>query len=411
MKNKNLYKAIKITLIVLVVILIILSFLIGKNVMDKTSDTPRYSTIESMPNIETLINQMYGKFIKVEDSKDEKYYKDIYVKLSYGLYENEVPKKDFYNALIENVAQMMNYENVRIIDEDRKIELKVICDKENQALIGSYINGDTNFYGHYESQKALANYKKTEITKLNIESAEIITLIQNDWNKDKLSIGKQANQVDEYIEYPEYGINIYEIDEKVFNLIFDTRYKQTVVNGIKVGETLENVIKILGAPTFGSLDDEYIGYKGEKVYVFFNNKQISIYPTENKDSDLSQLVAQYESDGSIKKLVSRATDAWENYEEYYYDEYTVNLTYPLEGIKIQFGITENHGIIIYNNYAGKIFNNYTQEELAKMEIEIPSYIYFVQEDSVNEYEKDRYNFIRSTGEEGDYEEDEEWKYI
>ena len=411
MKNKNLYKAIKITLIVLVVILIILSFLIGKNVMDKTSDTPRYSTIESMPNIETLINQMHGKFIKVEDSKDEKYYKDIYVKLSYGLYENEVPKKDFYNALIENVAQMMNYENVRIIDEDRKIELKVICDKENQALIGSYINGDTNFYGHYESQKALANYKKTEITKLNIESAEIITLIQNDWSKDKLSIGKQANQVDEYIEYPEYGINIYEIDEKVFNLIFDTRYKQTVVNGIKVGETLENVIKILGAPTFGSLDDEYIGYKGEKVYVFFNNKQISIYPTENKDSDLSQLVAQYESDGSIKKLVSRATDAWENYEEYYYDEYTVNLTYPLEGIKIQFGITENHGIIIYNNYAGKIFNNYTQEELAKMEIEIPSYIYFVQEDSVNEYEKDRYNFIRSTGEEGDYEEDEEWKYI
>lgn len=411
MKNKNLYKAIKITLIVLVVILIILSFLIGKNVMDKTSDTPRYSTIESMPNIETLINQMHGKFIKVEDSKDEKYYKDIYVKLSYGLYENEVPKKDFYNALIENVAQMMNYENVRIIDEDRKIELKVICDKENQALIGSYINGDTNFYGHYESQKALANYKKTEITKLNIESAEIITLIQNDWSKDKLSIGKQANQVDEYIEYPEYGINIYEIDGKVFNLIFDTRYKQTVVNGIKVGETLENVIKILGAPTFGSLDDEYIGYKGEKVYVFFNNKQISIYPTENKDSDLSQLVAQYESDGSIKKLVSRATDAWENYEEYYYDEYTVNLTYPLEGIKIQFGITENHGIIIYNNYAGKIFNNYTQEELAKMEIEIPSYIYFVQEDSVNEYEKDRYNFIRSTGEEGDYEEDEEWKYI
>ena len=410
-KNPNLYKAIKITLIILVIILIVLSFLVGKNVMNNASNTPIYSTIESMPDVETLINQMYGKFIKMEDSKDEKYYKDIYVKLKYGLYENELSKKDFYNALIENVAQKMYYDNVRIIDEDKQIELKIVCDKENKALIGSYINGDTNFYGHYESQKALANYKKAEITKLNIESVEINTLIQNNWDKDKLSIGKQANQINEYIEYPEYGIDIYEIDEKVFNLVFDTRYTSTVVNGIKVGETLENVIKVLGTPTFGSTDDEYIGYKGEKMYVFFNKEQISIYPVENTDSNLSQFIEQYENDGSIKKLVSSATDIWENYEEYYYDEYTVNLTYPLEGIKFQFGITENHGIIIYNNYEGKIFNNYTQEDLNKMEIEIPAYIYFVQEDSVNEYERDRYNYLRSTGEDGDFEDLEEWKYI
>ena len=81
MKNKTLYKAIKITLIILVIILIVLSFLVGKNVMNNASNTPIYSTIESMPDVETLINQMYGKFIKMEDSKNEKYYKDIYVKL------------------------------------------------------------------------------------------------------------------------------------------------------------------------------------------------------------------------------------------------------------------------------------------------------------------------------------------
>ena len=79
-KKQNLYKAIKITLIILVIILIVLSFLVGKNVMNNVSNTPIYSTIESMPDVETLINQMYGKFIKMEDSKDEKYYKDIYVK-------------------------------------------------------------------------------------------------------------------------------------------------------------------------------------------------------------------------------------------------------------------------------------------------------------------------------------------
>ncbi len=409
MKNKKLFIII---LILLVILLFTLLGLIGRNIMNDTSNTPIYSTIESMPDVKTLINQMYGKFIKMEDSKNEKYYKDIYVKLKYDLYENDVPKKDFYNALIQNVAQMLNYNNVRIIDEDKQLEIKVVCDKENRTLIGSYINNDTNFYGHYESQKALANYKPTQATNLRLDSNELKTLTQNNWNRKELSIGKETEKVDEYIEYPDYGIYIYDIDEKVFNLIFDTRYKGTIVNSIKVGDSLENVVSILGNPTFGDIEEGYIGYKGQELYVFFNNEQISIYPVENNNfSDLSQLVKQYESDGSIKKLVSNATDIWENYQEYYYDEYTVNLTYPLAGLKFQFGITENHGIIIYNNFTGKIFDNYTQEELSKAETEIPSYIYFVEEDSVNEYEYERYNFLRSTGEDGDFEDLGEWKYL
>lgn len=409
MKNKKLFIII---LILLVILLFTLLGLIGRNIMNDTSNMPIYSTIESMPDVKTLINQMYGKFIKMEDSKNEKYSKDIYVKLKYDLYENDVPKKDFYNALIQNVAQMLNYNNVRIIDEDKQLEIKVVCDKENRTLIGSYINNDTNFYGHYESQKALANYKPTQVTNLRLDSNELKTLTQNNWNRKELSIGKETEKVDEYIEYPDYGIYIYDIDEKVFNLIFDTRYKGTIVNGIKVGDSLENVVSILGNPTFGNIEEGYVGYKGQELYVFFNNEQISIYPVEsNNSSDLSQLVKQYESDGSIKKLVSNVTDIWENYEEYYYDEYTVNLTYPLAGLKFQFGITENHGIIIYNNFTGKIFDNYTQEELSKAETEIPSYIYFVEEDSVNEYEYERYNFLRSTGEDGDFEDLGEWKYL
>ena len=96
---------------------------------------------------------------------------------------------------------------------------------------------------------------------------------------------------------------------------------------------------------------------------------------------------------------------------YYYDEYTVNLTFPLAGIKFQFGVTSNHGVIIYSNFIGEIIENYTQEELSKMEIEIPSYIYFVEEDSVNEYEKERVYLIEATSEDGDYEDAEDWKYV
>lgn len=410
MKNKNLYKTIKITLIILLIIFIILLMIIGSREINR-QNTPIYSTIEEMPDVETLINQMYGKYIKMEDSQNEKYYKDIYVDLKYGLYEGEESKENFYNSLITTVAQKMNYDNVRVIDEEKQIELKIVCDKENGQLIGSYINGDTNFFGHYESQKALANYKKMKITELNIESAEINTLIQNGWDKNKISIGEPENQVDEYIEYADFGINIYEIDEKVFNLIFDDRYEGTVVNGIKVGDSFNTIISKLGAPTFGSADDFYIGYKGEDLYVFFNENQISIYPVEKEVKSISELIEKYEEDSSIKKLVSGATDIWENYAEYYYNEYVVNLSYPLAGIKFQFGVTENHGIIIYNNFIGQIIENYTQEELSKIEIEIPSYVYFVEEDSVDEYERERNHLIQANSEDGDFEDDEDWKYV
>lgn len=410
MKNKNLYKAIKITLIILVVAFIILLLIIGSREIE-SQNTPIYSTIEEMPDVATLINQMYGKYIKMEDSQDERYYKDIYVEFKYGLYEGEESKKDFYNSLITAVAQKMNYDNVRVIDEEKQIELKIVCDKENAKLIGSYINGDTNFFGHYESQKALANYKKTEITELNIESNEINTLIQNGWDKNKLSIGETENQVDEYMEYADFGINIYEIDEKVFNLIFDERYEGTVVNGIKVGDDFETIISKLGTPTFGSLDDFYIGYKGADLYVFFNENQVSIYPVEKEMKSINSLIEKYEEDGSIKKLVSGATDIWENYENYYYNEYVVDLSYSLAGIKFQFGVTENHGIIIYNNFIGEIVENYTQEELSEMEIEIPSYVYFVEKDSVDEYEKERNYLLQANSEDGDFEDDEDWKYV
>jgi len=413
MKKNNLQKAIKIKLIFLVILLIVLSFMIGKKINDSDnySSIPSYATLEEIPDVESLINELYGKCEKIVDSSHEKYYKDIYVNLKYGLYEGETAQKNFFENLISTVAEKMYYQNVRVIDEEKEIEVKIVCDNVNQELIGSYINGDMNFFGHYESQKALSNYKKTEITNFNIESNEIITLMQNEWDKDKLNIGKSSKDAEGYYEYSEYGINIYEIDEKVFNLLFDYRYEGNVANGIKVGDTLESVINILGEPTFGSLDEDYIGYKGEKFYLFFNSEQISLYPVEDKVSDLSSLIKQYEEDGSIKKMISNATDIWENYYEYYYDEYTVDLSYPLQGIKFEFGLTDNNGIIIYSNFIGRILENYTLEELTDLEIEIPSYIYFVEEDSVNEYERERAYFVTTSVEGGDYQEVGEDKYL
>jgi len=411
--KKALYTAIKITLLILILLLIILSIIVGDKIIKTEENTPFYSTIEEMPDVETMINQMYGKYIRTEDSTEKDFYKDVYVDLKYGLYDGEEDKKHFFYTLAGNVAQMMSFYNVRIIDEEKQIEVRAVCDYENQRILACYINGDSNFYGHYESQKVLANYKKTAITNLNIESEEINSLLQNNWNKEILNLGESSVNFNDYLQYINEGINIYEIDEKVFNIVFDTNYKHNVLNGIKVGEDFEKVKQALGEPTFVSeYEDRYIGYKGSDIYVFFNKDEISIYPIEENlvDKDIATLVKEYEEHKSIKKLISSATDIWENYEEYNYTENVVDLSYPLQGVKFQFGVEDNHGIIIYNNYAGKVLDKYTQEELSKMEIEIPSYIYFVETDSVNEYENAR-NETRYVLESEDEEDFEEWKYL
>ena len=55
---------------------------------------------------------------------------------------------------------------------------------------------------------------------------------------------------------------------------------------------------------------------------------------------------------------------------------------------------------------------YTQEELSKIEIEIPSYIYFVEKDSVDEYERERSYLLQIVyADDGDFEDDEAWKYL
>lgn len=386
-------RKIRILLIILIIIFIlIVGLIIGLNTKNnKKQNYVFYGSIDKVDSLENLINQIYGELLKVTDSTEKNYYKDIYVNIKYDLYENGESKQEFYSDMISNVANKMYYESFRIIDENKNIEIKVISDKEK--VLGSLINGDTDFYGHYESQKNLSNYKEISVVNFEIASNEILTLVNNEWIKNSLFLGECDSKFENYEEYAEQGLSIYTIQNKVFNMIFDERYTENVISTIKVGQSYEEIIAKLGTPTFGSIEENYIGYKGKECYVFFTENEISVYRNEsNYDTkDFVNILKKYSEGENIKTTISNITDLWMDYEDYYYDEYSIELRYPLRGIKIQLGNGYPQGIIIYNNYVGKIVDNYTQDVLKSVEVEIPNFIYFEAKDLINEYEIERIN--------------------
>ncbi|MCL2859503.1 MAG: hypothetical protein FWF46_02800 [Oscillospiraceae bacterium] len=360
--------------------------------------------MEQTSSVEQLINERYGEFIKSELSTDKDFDWDIYINLKYNLYENGESEQYFYDAMVTNISNKMNYQNYRIIDEDKQITIRVICNSDTQELVGYDINGDTNYYGHQESMAELKKYTKTQETDMNIESSEIQTLINSDWLLTSLKSGS-SDPTDIKEMYYEKGIDITTTGKTVFNMVFNNTYTGAVINGITVGTSFDNIISILGTPTFGSEDDMYIGYKGQDIYVFFSdnqgNPQISVYMVEKSVSsdDFVKLLENFNEDGNIKTMVSTLTDYWPDYDNYYYNANTVDLWYTLKGIKVQFGVTSNQGILVYSNYIGKILQNYTQAELKDMQIQIPYYIFFTSKDSVNEYENTRVQSLNGDVEE------------
>lgn len=331
-------------------------------------------------------------------SKDSNYQLDIYLTAKENLYTKEKSNEEFYNKLIQKLADTVNYQSFRIIDQKNNNQIDVICSYTNKEIYRIYINGEYNYYSKETSKKVLREYQKTKETNLNIQSNEINTLIEQDWLQETLNLPTSDAEYEKYNIYADLGLEIRAIQNKVYNIIFNLQYKSNVVNNIKPGDSLNKIIQILGTPTFGNLEDKLIGYKGKEIYVFFTTDEISVYRVEkeNQGTEFQELIEEYQKKRIEKDFVTKLTDLWNDYNVYNYDAYTVDLSYALKGIKIQYGVTKDHGIIVYQNYTGKILNNRTIEQLKnENEIQIPEFIHFSKEDLVYEVEKERVGQLRA----------------
>lgn len=377
-----------IILIICAITLFVAILILRSALMKKEQQNKEYNNLDDFTTPKEVIEYMGGKYIKEVESPEENFYLDIYANLKVDTYTDKTSNEDYYRTTVRIMANTLKFKNFRIIDDEKKNLIVVLCDEGNESISRTYINGDDSYFATQDSKIKLDEMQEIAITEFNIEAVELNNLINNNWNKTAINT-TNANEFNDYL-YLESGVAVRNVYRKVFNILFESNYSNSVLNGIKTDTSLEEVTKTLGEPSFGSIEEGLIGYKGTKIYAFFTGREISIYRVENYETDrLIEILKEFQDKADVKKFVSAVTDMWPDYDIYNYDEKYVNLIYALKGIKIQFNISSSHGLIVGNNYAGNI------EELKnlKQELEIKE-IYFDNTDFVYEAELERINSAR-----------------
>ena len=395
-------KIIKIVLIVSIVLFLIILIIANKVAEKKKIEDEKenyyankiYNSIEDFKTVEEVIIYKKAKYIKEEESNVEGYDVDIYTNLKYPLYTDTENNSLFYKDMIKKIAYVLQYKNFRVIDEEKNIVIAAICDASKKSIVKLYVNGEENYWENRELATNLNRINTQEASRnIVIQSEELKNLIANQWKRNKLKIEITKNKIGDYEIFEEQGLQIRTIYKKVFNIIFTSDYNKEVVNNIKTGTDLKEIIRILGTPTFGEENLGLIGYKGEKIYVFFTESKISVYRVEDQYEKLDEfiiLIEKFERDKNIKDFVNGVTDIWPDYDQYDWDKNYVHLQYTLKGIKIEFNISSNQGITYSSNFTGKIRENLTVQDIQNNIEKLPKYTFFDSEDSVYKLELERY---------------------
>lgn len=381
----------KILIIAVILLVVLVTVLIFRNIVARQRElNKQFNSIDDFETVEQVVRYLGSTYIKENESIAEGFSKDIYINFKENLYTDKTSNKEYYYKMTDMIAYVLDYDSFRIIDDEKENLIAVICDKENKRITKKYINGDYNYFGNHDSNNNLSQFKQTKTTDIQIQSQELINLINNNWKSSSVNLGTKTGTFGKYDTYEE-GIQARNVYKKVFNIVFKEEYGKPVVNGINPGMTNEEIKKILGEPTITSKYSEVIGYKGEQVYVFFYYGDISVYRVENYESEaFAKLVQGYINGEDVKTFVSGLTDIWPDYDEYEYNEEYVNLIYTLKGIKIQFNVTSNHGVIVYNNYTGEIIENMTIDNIKQEELK--NKVFFVNENTILENEIRRVNY-------------------
>ena len=395
-------KIIKIVLIVSIVLFLIILIIANKVAEKKKIEDEKenyyankiYNSIEDIKTVEEVIIYKKAKYIKEEESNVEGYDVDIYTNLKYPLYTDTENNSLFYKDMIKKIAYVLQYKNFRVIDEEKNIVIAAICDASKKSIVKLYVNGEENYWENRELATNLNRINTQEASRnIVIQSEELKNLIANQWKRNKLKIEITKNKIGDYEIFEEQGLQIRTIYKKVFNIIFTSDYNKEVVNNIKTGTDLKEIIRILGTPTFGEENLGLIGYKGEKIYVFFTESKISVYRVEDQYEKLDEfiiLIEKFEREKNVKEFVNGITDIWPDYDQYDWDKNYVHLQYTLKGIKIEFNISSNQGITYSSNFTGKIRENLTVQDIQNNIEKLPKYTFFDSEDSVYKLELERY---------------------
>ena len=383
MPKRKTVKVIFIVAVILIIMTFVLRQIIIFNEQRSEFENKTYNALVDFDTVEEVAKYLDCELIKQEKSTNANYTTDIYLKFKYDLYTDGASNQDYFYTAALLFGQVVYFENIRLIDEEKDILIALIGDRVNRKLANVYINGRTNYYGEQDTMKALENYKSLASSKMDIKSKVLKDLIKMDWSTTEVDFGSQESTFDGYDIYFDEGIELKKVGTKVFNIVFTEKYEDDIVNGLKVNTEFDKIIANLGNPSFGKADSNMIGFKGDDIYIFFEEDRVSVYPVYKVDDEQQflTLVENYRQNKDLKKFVTGITDLWQDYDKFDYDEEHVDLQYTLRGLKIQYNVDRDSGVIFYSNYGGSYIG-----DLRANKNNLPKYTYFVDEDLVYKYE-------------------------
>lgn len=361
----------------------------------------QYTSITDFKTLEEVALYLNCNFIKQEEVKNEDVQYKVYMKLPVNLENAAANNKNFVENLVQYSAYVLKYKNFCIIDEENKSNIVVCCNEENQLVETYYINGTANYWGVKESQNSIQNFQEVKSIKISASSNVLNKIINNSWKTAEIDVGTAESTYRGYNIYFDEGYQIRTVNQKVFNIVFTEKYNEAILNGLTTSASKQEIEKALGKPQFES--GNLIGYKANNMYVFFYNKQVSIYPIEEYNTEkIAEIVEKHKPNYAENSFIDAVREAWKDYDIFEYGSNYVKLQYTLKGICIKFDSSNQRGITIYNNYKGKIIGNTTLEGIVSNNQQLPENMYFENEDLVFKQEQERINTLDDTTSKNNY---------
>ena len=246
-----------------------------KTVENNPVETEKNDTLKS---VQEVIEYYDSTYYSSEISSEEGYDLDIKVSFKYNLYEGDESKEIFFKNIYEKVAYVTGKKSFRIIDEDKDIIIAVKC--TSNGIYEIKINGETDYFRKEDSKRSAKKNFRAAVLNLSIDSPELRNLIESNWSTDNIDLGSKEGSYYKYDIYFDEGYEIRNIQGKVYNIVFTKKYNGTVVDGFKVGTSLEKIEANLGK-TYE--ENGLLGYKTNNFYVWFSDDEISIYPIRRND--------------------------------------------------------------------------------------------------------------------------------
>lgn len=287
----------------------------------------------------------------------------IYVEFAKDLYEkNGYSNESFFNNLIEDIIPFFEKTSFYLIDNEKGIFIFVKYEDDEHHII---INDVENFYEKTEGED-YANVDDAEIAKLEkfvVEDYFLNKLTLNSYYfksiEEKLGEGQELENG--YTSYLDGTIQLRTVPTGgVRNVIISDDYEGLITTQIDTKTSLEKIKELEPNYAFGSLANEYLGYRHSDYYVFFYKDEISVYPySYEKNKTFENILEEYLETKDLDLFVRNLSKRWMAYDhlEYNAETNSADILYSTRGVHIKIEGNNPRGITLYENYR---FTDYTK---------------------------------------------------